>query len=92
MKLIDISTNDAMAKTLPPAGKMVKFYDTNDNVFIGMLEYNRWFRPIFYVCRYGNRYRLNFVPKAWDELDNLKEAGMSAGEYADMPALKGATE
>ena len=92
MKLIDISTNDAMARTLPAAGKAVTFYNQFDAPFIGKVEFNRWYRPIFYMLVNNDWCRINFVPKGWDELDILKEAGTSAGEYADMPTLKGATE
>ena len=92
MKLIDISTNDAMAKTLPSAGKIVKFYNRFSVPFIGKVEFNQWYRPIFYKLVNDDWCRINLVPLGWDELVNLKEAGTSAGEYADMPALKGATE
>lgn len=73
MKVIDISTNDAMARTLPPAGRIVKFYDYFGRPFKGMVEYNQWFRPIFYAYRYGNRYRLNFVPEGWEEMEESSD-------------------
>ena len=88
MKKIDISSNDAIARTLPSTGRKVKFYDAEGRPFVGMMEYNRWFRPIFYVCRYGNRYRLNFIPTGWDELETTGNADEDAGAYADMPAMK----
>ena len=67
MKLIDISTNSAMARTLPPSGKAVTFYNQFDTPFIGKVELNQWFRPIFYMNSAGIWCRLNFVPKGWDE-------------------------
>lgn len=88
MKLIDISNTDGIAKTLPSTGKMVVMYNQFDAPFFGKVELNQWFRPIFYMYSAGVWCRLNFVPKGWDEMDVLKEAGL----FADMPAAGGATE
>lgn len=88
MKTIDISSNSAMAHTLPPTEKLVTFYDQDGNPFKGFLEYNRWFRPIFYISITGNFYRANFVPIGWDELEATETADADAGSYADMPAMK----
>lgn len=88
MKKIDISSNDAIARTLPSTGRKVNFYDNEGHAFIGVMELNRWFRPTFFAIRYGNRSRLNFIPIGWDELETTGNADEDAGAYADMPAMK----
>lgn len=88
MRRIDISTNVSMERTLPTTGKVVTLYNQFDTPFAGKVELNKWFRPIFYMLSNGKWYRLNFVPKGWDELDVLKKAGL----YADTPAARGAAE
>lgn len=88
MNKIDLSTSATQARTLPSAGKVVNFYDNEGHAFIGVMELNRWFRPTFFAIRYGNRYRLNFIPIGWDELETTGNADEDAGAYADMPAMK----
>lgn len=73
MRIIDISTNDAMARTLPAAGKIVTFYNQFGTPFAGKVEYNRWFRPIFFMLVNDDWYRINFVPKGWNEISASKK-------------------
>lgn len=71
MNKIDISSNEAIAKTLPSAGKTVIFYDQYGRPFKGCVEFNQWFRPIFYQLIWANdRVRLSWVPSGWDELED----------------------
>lgn len=89
MKKIDISSDKAIAETLPSAGKTVKFYDKYGRSFKGCVEFNQWFRPIFYQLIWANdRVRLSWVPIGWDELETTGNADEDAGAYADMPAMK----
>ena len=94
MKVIDLNN----LNSLPPDGKVVKFYDQNNKPFKGYVMLNQWLRPIFYRIEYVSAYgytkctRMDFVPKGWDEFKKLKDADNDAGSYADMPVFRGATE
>lgn len=88
MNKIDISSNAAMARTLPPAGKTVMLYNHFNTPFVGKVELNQWFRPVFYMLVNDDWYRLNFVPSGWDELETNGTADEDAGTYGDMPTMK----